>query len=368
MPPRKRKDENRELPPNLYTKKMGERTYYYFEHPVYHDRHNLGTDRTVAIDAVIAINMALGSAARQPAPSGISVAGIVDEHLPRRLEKLGSDSARKRARNSLARFAMAFPREAIRTITTRKISDYLDQIPLTHRSKHRNEIIRLFDYALSRGHLPHNYGNPAKVTEFQGAPPAKRMRLGYADYQRIYTEAPAWLQLLLDIMLHTTLRPGDALRLRFDQYRDGAIYTQIRKTGKFLRIELDQLEQQIIRRARATGIASPYIVHRMPERKSRLRVAVEREHPTQVMLDQASREFSRLRDELAICADAAANCRPSLYEVRSLASWLYEQAGRDRSEVAALMAHTSEQMTAHYQDSGRVNYVTVRAGLKIGGI
>lgn len=365
MPPRKRKDENSTLPPNLYTNKVGERTYFYFEHPVYHDRHQLGTDRAVAIDAVIAINRALGGIARQPKVEGLTVSSIIDEHRPRRLEKLGSGSAKKRAKNALERFAKAIGTKSIRTITTRQISNYLDQIPLTHRSKHRNEIIRLFDYALARGYLPHNYGNPAKVTEFQGSPPAQRRRLGYVHYKAIYDGAPVWLQLLLDIMLHTTLRPGDALRLRLDQYRDGALYTQVRKTGKFLRIELDQAEQQIIRRARSTGIASPYIVHRMPERKSRLRIAAEREHPTQIMLDQASREFSRIRDELSICADLPANRRPSLYEVRSLASWLYEQAGRDRSEVAALMAHTSEQMTAHYQDSGRVNYVTVRAGLSL---
>src|SRR5690606_31788163 len=189
----------------------------------------------------------------------------------------------KRARNGLKDFSTHFGKRVLRDITTREISDYLEKIPLTYRSKQRNEVIRLFDYALARGYLPHNYGNPAKVTGFQAAPRPVQMRLGYADYQRIYAEAPGWLQILMDIMLHTTLRPGDALRLRFEQYYDGALHTQVRKSKKYLRIELDSDEQAIIKRARQSGIASPYIVHRMPKRKRTM--AAEKTHPTQITVD-----------------------------------------------------------------------------------
>lgn len=333
---------------------------------LYHENmHGAKAKDFIAYDiACKALNAALGHIARKARQTGVTVAQAAREWLPKRLERLPSESAKKRARNGLAHFGEAFGRRALRDLATRDISDYLDTIPLTYRAKQRNEIIRLIDYALARGYLPHNYGNPARVTEYQGAPPAVQMRLGYADYQRIYAAAPVWLQTLLEIMLHTTLRPGDALRLRFDQFHGGALHTQVRKTGKYLRIELDPAEQAIIKRARASGIASPYIVHRIPERKGE-RLAAGKDHPTQITVDMASREFSRIRDGLGICADAPPKQRPSLYQLRSLASWLYEQAGRDRADVAALMAHTSEQMTAHYQDDRRVNYVTVRAGLRL---
>lgn len=364
MPPRKRKTENEDLPPNTYTNKVGKITYYYFEFPDTHEREQLGSDKCAAIKTGKALNAALGHVARKPRPQH-TIASVAAEWLPKRQDRLGSASAQRRAKDALKRISDRFGARSIRDLSTREISDYLDQIPASYRNKFRIEIVRLFDFALARGYLPHNYGNPAAVTEYIAEPPAQRMRLGYADYQKIFERAPVWLQALLDIMLHTTLRPGDALRLRFDQFYDGALHTQVRKTGKYLRIELDAPEQAIIRRARSSGIASPYIVHRMPLRKGKNHMAAEKDHPTQVALDMASRRFSEIRDELKIGAEKPANQRPSLYEVRSLASWLYDQSGRDRADVAALMAHTSEQMTAHYQDDRRVNFVTVRAGLKV---
>lgn len=363
-PPRRRKPENEDLPPNVYPNRVGNVVYYYFEFPDNHAREQLGTDKVAAIKTGKALNAALGHISRKPRQIGITVAQAAREWLPRRQERVGSDSAKKRARQAMENISLHFGRRGLRDLTTRDISDYLEKIPLSYRSKERNEFIRLFDFALARGYLPHDYGNPAKVTEYQGAPRAQRMRLGYADYQRIHAAAPPWLKTLMDLMLHTTLRPGDTLRLRFDQFYDGALHTQVRKTGKYLRIELDTQEQAIIKRARQSGIASPYIVHRMPERKGK-RMAAEKTHPTQVTIDQASREFSRIRDELGICADVPPKQRASLYEVRSTGAWLYGQSGRDRKEVKELMAHTSEQMTAHYQDDRRVNFVTVKAGLRL---
>lgn len=367
MPPRRRKPENSDLPPNLYCYTKNDVAYYYFEHPGNHERDPLGTDREAAIRTVRAINTALGSAARAPkAQDGMTIARVAAEWLPKRLEKLRGHSSRRNAKWHLDRFGAHFPRHTLRQITTRQISDWLDSMPLSYRNKARVEIIKLIDFALARGYLPHTYGNPAAVTEYTSEPPAARLRLGLADYRKIHAAAPAWLQTLMDIMLQTTLRPGDALRLRFDQFYDGALHTQVRKSLKYLAIELDHEEQQIIRRARLSGIASPYIVHRMPLRKRRM--ASGKDHPTQITGDMASREFARVRDELGIAADVDVALRPPLYEVRSLASWLYEQAGRDRGDVAALMAHTSEQMTAHYQDDRRVNFVRVRAGLCLSAI
>ncbi len=60
---------------------------------------------------------------------------------------------------------------------------------------------------------------------------------------------------------------------------------------------------------------------------------------------------------------------PNLYTnvVKGIRYYWYEHPiTHERADVAALMAHTSEQMTAHYQDDRRVNFVTVRAGLKLG--
>lgn len=369
MPPRDRKAENEDLPDNVYPDKKGAVTYYYFQFPDTLVKEYLGSDKEAAIEAGHELNDKVGRMERVRKPKGVPVSTVVREWLPIRQSEVASDSAKKMARLALERFKADFGKGTLRQLTlqrdppARQISDWLDAIPLTYRYKARNEVIKLYDYAISRGYLPHDYGNPAKATRYQGSPKAKRMRLGYSDYQAIYAEAPVWLQTLMDVMLHTTLRPGDALRLRFEQFYDGALHTQVKKTRKYLRIKLDQNEHSIIKRARQSGIASPYIVHRMPVRKRW--IAAEKDHPTQVALDMASREFSKIRDKLKIGAKVDAKERPSLYEIRSLASWLYAQSGRDRKEVKELMAHTSEQMTALYQDDRRQNFVTVTAGLKL---
>lgn len=365
-PPRKRSIENEDLPPNVYYRTAGGTKYYYYEYPDTFEREELGSDRYGAIKTGKALNSALGHMSRRPKQSVPTIGSVIAEWMPKRIERLKSDSAKKSARNGLEQIRRQFGKRGLREVGTPKISDFLETIPLTYRSKRRNEFIRLFDYAISRGYLPHNYGNPARVTEYQGEPPAQRMRLGYADFQAIYQEAPDWLQILMDTMLHTTLRPGDALRLKLDQFYDGYLHTQVRKSLKYLRIELDVNEQLIIKRARQTGIASPFVIHRMPIRKGKKRLAAERSHPTQVMLDQASREFSKIRDRLKICSHVETKKRPSLVEIRSLGLWLYgEMNDRDQLETQALAAHTSEEMTEYYQDDRRVNFVTVRAGLKI---
>ena len=362
MPPRHRKPENADLEPNVYTNKVGDRIYYYYENPVTKERAQLGTKKEEANAAAREVNGYLGGAKRTPTVK-LPIARIVKEWLPKRLHRLGSAHSKKRATRLLGKFSERFGRNGIRDIDTRDINEWIKQEPASNQAKARIEAIKLFDYALSQGYLPHNYGNPAKVTEYTPPPPAERMRLGYADYKQIHDEAEPWLQIGMELMLHTTMRPDNIVNLRFDQVQDGAIHTQIKKSGRFLRIELDEYEQGIVKRSRASGIASPYIVHRMPQRKGKTVRSRYKDHPTQLTVDQFSREFRKIRDRLGICGDVETGKRPSLYEIRSLGLFLYGEQGRD--DAQQLADHTSEKMTAYYQYERRVVYTTVRAGLKL---
>lgn len=361
MPPRDRRPENRDLEPNVYANRVGRYTYYYWEHPVTKERGQLGKDKDEANEAARELNAYVQGQKRTPRVR-LPTAKVIAEWLPKRQARLGSEHSKKRARLILTRFSKALGKQSLFNVGTLEITEWLDSEPESGRAKARNEAIKLYDYALARGYLPHNYGNPAKVTEYTPPPKAVRMRLGYADYAKIYDRAPEWLQIAMEIMLHTAMRPDNAVNIRHDQFFDGALHSQIKKSGRHLRIELNDKEQAIFKRSRASGIASPYLVHKLPGKKGKP-LSRYKDHPTQLSVEQVSREFSRIRDALGIGSDAEPGQRPTLYEIRSLSLYLYGEQGR--LDAQQLADHTSEKMTNYYQSDRRVVYTTVKAGLKI---
>lgn len=361
--PRNRADHNADLPPNLYTRRTGDRIYYVFRDPETGDTTRLGRDRSAAIRSALKANeyFARQGDTRANVPS---MDELLAEYTPARLEGLNSEHTRKNTANYLKQIGTRFGRSPISDISSLQISDYLDEFPLTYRHRIRQELVRLFKRALARGYLPHNYGNPAAVTETSKAPKPERLRLAYPDYQRIHEVAPSYLQRFMDLMLQTTLRPGDMVNLLKIQYDGQALETQISKNRRYLRIELGPAAIAMVEDCLATGIDSPYILHKAPQR-FRIKHSSRKQHPSQLLPDEVSKEFSALRDGLGIGADLPARQRPSLYEIRSLASWMYQQAGRPREEVQQLMAHTNEQMTAIYQEDRRIQYTAVRADLNL---
>lgn len=366
MPPRKRKPENRDLPPNLYTNTVNGITYYYFEHPIHHWREQLGTDRVAAIKTASALNSAIARegidpGVRAPKVEGKTVGQVITEYLPKALAKSRSKLTHKNYTNQIKRLNNEFGTRPLKAVTVLELSNFLEPLPDRTYKVLRFHLVGIFALALARGYLPHGYGNPAAVLESRSEPKAVRDRLMLADYHRIYAIAPEWLQIAMELMLHTGLRPIDVRNLRFEQFIDGCIYTEIRKNRKHICIELNDYEQSLIRRARKSGIASPFIVHRMPLRKGIKRTSQDKSHPTQLTHDLLSRTFSDLRDSLGIGSDHP----PPLYEIRSLSSWLYEQQGRDVSEIQGLLAHTGERMTEHYIYDRRHEFERVRAGLEL---
>lgn len=364
MPPRRRKPENKDLPLNMYTNTVGGTVYYYFEHPIQHWREQLGTDRVSAVRTAKALNSAIeregiNPAERAPKILGKTVSEVIAEYLPKALAKSRSKLTHKNYTNQIERLDQQFGRRPLKAITVLELSEYLNPLPDRTYIVLRRHLVGIFALALARGYLPHGYGNPAEVLEKRSEPDAVRERLTLEDYHRIYQRAPEWLQIGMELMLHTGLRPIDSRNLRFDQFMDGCLYTEIRKNCKHICIELNDYEQSLIKRARKSGIASPYIIHTMPRRRGLGSPSKDKAHPTQLTHDQFSRTFSNIRDELGIGGENP----PPLYEIRSLSSWLYEQAGRDIDGIRALMAHTGERMTEHYIYDRRHEFERVQAGL-----
>lgn len=151
------------------------------------------------------------------------------------------------------------------------------------------------------------------------------------------------------LMMQTTIRPVDAVNLKFSQYRDGVLWTKIRKTGKIQGLKLRPQAEAVLTRARQSGIVSPYIVHALPKRhRGKENRSRYKDHPTQRTTDQLSREFSEIRDRLGIGSGKAGK-PPSLYEVRSLAVRKYKEKGENRKNLQNLLSHTDDDMLEIYE-------------------
>lgn len=370
MAPRKRKRENEGLEQNVYTNTSKGHVYYYWQHPLLLTKEPLGTDKNAANVTARALNKAIAGMGIDPGVraekvAGITVASLVEEYRPVSFKKL-KPTTRKAAGNYLERITGLFGNMIITRVTVKDLSEGINDLPDTVYIKMRTELIKLFDYALSRGYIPHHMNSPARVLEKKSEPKAKRQRLEVTDLERIFKKSPDWLKVAIELMLHTGMRPDDVINLRYSDVADGSLTSEVRKTDKFLGLELDDYEKEIIRRSRQSGIASPYIVHRLPKRRTG-KPSRTKDHPTQLTLDLLSRTFSEIRDELEIGKNKKGT-PPTLYEMRSLAGRLYKAEGRSDEEIQDIYAHATVNMTRVYLDprdgSAPANLKRVKAGLK----
>lgn len=357
MAPRKRKRQNEDLPSNLYTNIAKGVTYYYWQHPLMLTKEQLGPDRQAAIVTARALNKAIANMgidpeARAQRPKGMRVAELVKEFKPVALSRLGSDNSKKATGNYLERIAEAIGHIVVTSVTVRDLSSAFSDAPATTYIKIRSTLVALFDFALSRGHIPHHMGNPASVLERKSEPKVQRQRLTEADYYTIlnHEDTPEYLRISMMLMMQMTTRPIDVVNLKFSQYRDGVLWTKIRKTKKIQGLKLRPQAEAVLHRARQSGIASPYIVHALPGRHvAKEHRSAHRDHPTQLTTDKLSRTFSEIRDTLGIGAGKNGT-PPTLYEVRSLAVRKYKAQGENRKNLIALLAHTDDDTIEIYED------------------
>lgn len=104
------------------------------------------------------------------------------------------------------------------------------------------------------------------------------------------------------------------------------------------------------------NVASPFVVHRLPERQ--VKRSKEVSHPTQVAPDYLSRSFSATRDKLGLCDNLLMDERPTFHEIRALAAHLFDQQGIDPQ---GRMAHSDAKSTKIYTQN-HIDWVVVPHG------
>lgn len=361
MPPRRRKSENSDLPENLYTTTDNGVTFFVFEHPITHKRAGMGSDRERAIKNAVMMNSALAQAGitkQKAKPAGGNrIRSIIAKWEPHALNGL-AEKSQKNARNWISVINESIGDDTANSVTTKDLYEFVSKHPPSSQKRLKSFLVRLFDFAISVG--ARHDANPATALHIDKQDPVQRRRLTLDQYRAIYGQAEPWMQSAMTLMIQTTLRPGDVLRLRFDQVVGDRLHCTVRKTQKNLSIRLNSAALEAIATQRQSGLLCPYIIHRKPLRR---RHRKECDHLFQVVVDYWSDEFSRIRDKLGMHADLPARVRPSLYEIRALSAHLYDQQGADRKSVQALMAHTSEEMTRRYQERHAAKYIEVDSGL-----
>lgn len=359
---RPRKHGNRDLPPNLYREGTGFR----YRHPLTGKRYYWQVPRARAVDAAHQLNSVLVRASRTLVDQVITPSEAIADALR---VFLRDDIPSRHWSKHTARENGFKLRKIEHDIGTRRLAEfgvrdcaeYLQSVTQSPRARqqYRNLLILIFDCAMQQGFLENN---PARVAKVPAAP-RQRERLTAEGYRRVYTVAEPWLQNAMELSLHTLLRREDVAYLRFSDVHDGCIYVVPEKTATTTHVKLcirmSGPVAALISRCR-DDVVSPFVIHRLPKKaRPKYQRAAEREHHTQVLVDQLTRAFADARDAVGGFGPHP----PTFHEIRSLGASLYRQQGWKRAQLKDLMGHASAAMTRAYLAGHDTPWTEVSAGL-----
>lgn len=354
---RRRLRKNSSLPQNLYFSDG----YYRYQNPVTGKRHGFGKNKFQAIADAKKLNAILMPKCKsdnvqkvllQESGSMAEVANrYLSEFVPtKKLAARTLSDTDSRVRR-IVRDIGSWPME---TVSVRMVADYLDQFDDNPYIKMRNELAGIFQFAITKGLIP-AHTNPAAETMKKRESKRKRLPLKLEDYEQIHQQAEPWLQVAMELMFITLQRPVDLVQVKFADIRDGKLYIQQQKVERHdnwqsnLAIAVSGRLEETIKKSRASGIVSPYIIHRRPDRKISNRKDCD--HWTQVQSNYIGRAFAKVRDTLPRFQKLTDKEKPTFYEIKALGGHYYQQHfGWEEAKIQALMGHTNADMTRVYTD------------------
>ncbi|MCP8687718.1 phage integrase Arm DNA-binding domain-containing protein [Marinobacterium sedimentorum] len=351
MAARRRSNKNRDLEPNLH--EYG--GYYKYRHPQTGKYHGMGKDKRAANAAARKLNSILlehtDYTRRILTADAVRFADVIkryrNEYLPtKKLKPRTLEETNYR----LNRLEADLGDDLACDMSVKRLADYLDgHYKNNAYVKHRGLLVEIFRFALTKGLAE---SNPAEDTLAKTAAEKQRRPLSKAWFDSIHALAPEWLQIAMDFALVSLQRRSDLCAAKFGDIQDEHLYLVQRKTEKYghrahLRISIGPSLDAVFKRSRRTGVPSPFIIHRRPEK---IRRSKETEHWTQVRPQTLSKAFAEVRDQVKEIARLPAEQRPTLHEIRALGGHLYLEAGFSEEYVQTLMGHSSAKMTAHYTD------------------
>ncbi|WP_417623085.1 hypothetical protein [Parasphingorhabdus sp.] len=375
MAPRKRNNNNRDLPPYLYFESgKGYRLTL-----TNGERKVISKNRTEAIIIATEYNRLKRASMLDVILSSDSKSSPLAEHCDAILERMITDKEPGKSllstwNNDMARVKGFFNMPG-NQIDLGTVTDYMDEF---HGKASNNVYNRklgflelVFDYAKDIGEMKEN---PAKLKIKRPKEAKKRKALDVKSFTLIREAAPLWLKTAMDLTLQTTHAVLEISRIEYkikkaEQGRCGCIwydeptivagdviYGEIaihrQKTHKaeasHVVIPIGQTIKDIIDASR-DNIASPYVVHKLPKSRSNP-MSKEVKHITQIVSHNISREFSNVRDQLGLFSNLPKEERPTYHEIRGMAARLIEAQGISPQER---MGHSDSKSTKIYTSFGK---------------
>tara|TARA_R110002049_G_scaffold2743_1_gene20919 strand:+ start:15221 stop:16396 length:1176 start_codon:yes stop_codon:yes gene_type:complete len=211
----------------------------------------------------------------------------------------------------------------------------------------------------------------------------RRVNLTLDHFNAIYNHGscPDFLKLAMDFSLLTLQSRTELVNLQFDQFKDdGYLYFIRQKTAgdtdmSFIRFEInEQLAALKVRSQKLmmkAGYRSPYLIHRIPERKSFGKHNLKRLKHFGVIDAFLTKTFAYVRDQARCFEDLPDHEEPATFHsIRGLGGQLLAAQGWTQDEIQPLMTHASKRTTKIYLDKG-INaltpndYIKVKTGLNL---
>ncbi|MBI6162442.1 phage integrase Arm DNA-binding domain-containing protein [Serratia liquefaciens] len=387
MAARPRRRENRHLPDLLYFDKA---TGVYRFTLVTGKRKSLGSDRAMAIAIAREYNNRMRPETSVSIDTLIRESGGIQgealpfaEHIDRIMaraikDEQPSESTREDWNNDAIRVKEFFDKIPACDIELEHVNAYITEYHADASANVQNRKVsflkKLFSYAVDESLM---LDNPATRKKMRRVEEKKRQRLSFDHFMSIRRAAAPWLRTAMDLALQTTHAKLEVSRIRYsirepkngvcgcvwlDQPLNGihgTLYIHRQKVQKkeasHVAIPIGDELKRIIDDSR-DNVASPYVVHRIPERN--VKRSKEVAHPTQVAPDYLSRSFSKLRDQLGLSDHLEMEERPTFHEIRALAAHLFNNQGIDPQ---GRMAHSDAKSTKIYTQN-HIDWVVVPHG------
>jgi len=392
MAARPRKRENRNLPDFLlYDKATGQYRFTLINGK----RKSLGADRVMAIAIAKEYNLRMRPESSPSVESLIRYSGGINgesqpfsEHVEHIMVRAVADEKPSQStlddwNNDAARVKEFFIDIPPCDIELEHVNQFINRYHADSSANVQNRKVsflkKLFSYAVDESLM---MDNPATRKKMRRVEEKKRQRLTLSVFTAIRRSADPWLRTAMDLAIQTTHARLEVSRIKysikepkngvcgclwFEQPENGiygTLYIHRQKVQKkeasHVAIPIGEELKRIIDDSR-DNVASPYIVHRIPERNNKRSKEVS--HPTQVAPDYLSRAFSSLRDKLGLCDHLEMEERPTFHEIRALAAHLFDSQGIDPQ---GRMAHSDAKSTKVYTRN-HIDWVVVPHGeIKMG--
>lgn len=360
MAPRPRKKGNKDLPVNLYPKRVKGVTYYQWRDPRDKKYHGMGTEKTEAIASANRLNTSVYKAKRSIKISRIAKKrGVIMRDWLRRYwtiittdRNLADNTLRTRA-NIVEKIRKELGKFPVDEITVEQCADFINSYRKQGKNRMaqsiRSVLIDVFRDAMAEG-ITNN--NPALITRNPQVE-VKRSRLTLEEYGIIFQAAAdydPWVQNSMLLAMTTGQRREDIAMMKFKDIKDGFLHIKQNKTGTLLRLNLN-IKLNVIGVSigdvvkRCKDIVCPTLLHHTKNTNlSKI--------GNPIHIDTVTRLFTEVRRGTNLQWDHP----PTFHELRSLAAREYVKQGVD---VQLLLGHKDPRMTDVYKDNRGAEWIEV---------